>query len=98
LASGTQTQLPLLEDPVSHLAKQAFLSDINLRPISFSQQTIQNCSGSLQSLLRSGSVSKFLLQYLLLSAAGYLGSHKLASPFLDAYIAFLAMLILISYI
>jgi hypothetical protein len=39
-----------------------------------------------------------LLQYLVFSAAGYLGSHNEASPILALFMAVLAIVILNSYI
>jgi len=57
---------------------------------------LQKDSGSLQSAFMSGSVSKFLLQYLALASLAYLGSQFLISPFLAAAMAFLAMVSLIS--
>jgi len=43
----------------------------------------------------SGSVAKLSLQYLFLSALEFSGLHLLASPFLEAAIAYLAILSLI---
>lgn len=98
LFSGTQTQLPPLALLPLHYMRHLFLSLKNLSPISFSQHIKQNCSGSLQSLLRSGSTSNSVLQYLIFYSLGYLGSHFLPSPILAAFIASLANLSLISYI